>query len=108
VRATVSCDGNTATFWSVHSSALYSPYAFTNDTPCNYACPEVFYFTYPPGHGGRRYRCHVEHADWYPGDGFATLTLARGARGRDELTVRFYRGEAPRCADPIPFPCRTP
>lgn len=90
-RVTVSRETDRVTLWSVHSSGLYSPYPFANDTRDNYAWPEIFHFQQPDGRDGRRYRCEVESVEWFPGDGFSTLRLTGCARGGHELTVRFHR-----------------
>jgi phosphodiesterase/alkaline phosphatase D-like protein len=94
VQATVTDGTRSATFWSVHSSGLYSPYPFANDIRENYADQEMFYFRLSDDDAGaptRTYRCKVERAEFFPGDGFAILTLTHTGANRHELRVRFNR-----------------
>src|SRR5262249_15852266 len=51
-RAVVTSGRRSCTLWSVHSSGLYCPYPFVNDTPDNYATEESFSFM---GRAGSRH-----------------------------------------------------
>lgn len=73
---------------AIHSSALYAPYPFANSREADMADPSyTFRFDYPDG--GRRYECDVRTAYW-PGDGFALLTVAE-QNGRWTVEVQFDR-----------------
>jgi hypothetical protein len=109
VRATVARDGHQATFWSIHSSGLYSPYPFANDIIENYACDEAFAFEAedPKGGGGKlKYTCIVDHVRGVPGDGFATLTLTSSGPNRHLLGVCFNRATGDVVCDTVDLPPR--
>jgi hypothetical protein len=94
VRATVTNGTHSATFWSVHSSGLYTPYPFANDIRENYADEEVFHFRLSEDCAGgpaTTYRCKVERAEFFRGDGFAVLTLTHTGAHSRVLQVRFNR-----------------
>jgi phosphodiesterase/alkaline phosphatase D-like protein len=105
VRGTVEREHKKATFWSVHSSGLYSPYPFANGAIEDYATAETFSFaTQVPGGGGLgKYQCTVDQFRFEPGDGFATITL-RNAGNHDELLVCFDRTDGPKVCDTIELP----
>jgi hypothetical protein len=69
---------------SIHSSALYAPFAFANSLPEDLAEREAFDF------GANRYRCTVHTRFAPPGDGFTVVHVAQ-ARGRWVVQCRFHR-----------------
>ena len=89
-QATVTSGGHRAALWSVHSSGLYCPFPFVNDSADDYSGRETFCFE-QPGPPPRGYRCTVEVVESAPGDGFATLILTGSDQGRRGLQVRFHR-----------------
>jgi len=79
--------GNTVTFHSVHSAALYSPFPFANGVPADFKQRDGFVFQeaeWDP----KPYHCAVT-ASFHPGDGFTILNARKGPGGW-ELDVRFH------------------
>ena len=105
VKGTVEREGKKATFWSIHSSGLYSPYPFANGVIEDDATAETFSFaTEVPDVGGLgKYTCTVDRLRYEPGDGFATIILTN-AGGHDELRVCFDRTDGPKVCDTIELP----
>jgi cholesterol oxidase len=66
--------GKCVTVHSIHSSALYAPYAFANSKVEDFASPDCFEFE-QDAEGGkrRRFRCRVETFFPRTGDGFAIV-----------------------------------
>lgn len=78
--------GNVTRIYSIHSSALYSPFPFANTIHDSLFCDEDFSFG--------KYRCELVPLDTVPGDGFALLRVWRG-NGQWRMGWRFDRGSAP-------------
>jgi hypothetical protein len=75
---------------SVHSSGLYSPWAFTVTAAQQFAAPDDWCFEPPqPDLRGKTLRCRVEVWHDHPGEGFVALQL----RG-DTLRCWFHRAQA--------------
>jgi cholesterol oxidase len=79
--------GNTVTFHSVHSAALYSPFPFANGVPADFRQRDGFVFQEAEW-DSKPYHCAVT-VSFHPGDGFTMLNVRKGSRGW-ELDVRFH------------------
>jgi len=77
--------GESATIFSVHSSALYAPFPFANSIPDDLAGDDEFRFELE----GSKYSCTVD-TKFAPGDGFAIVGV-RFADGKWELRCEFDR-----------------
>lgn len=65
--------GHSTVIHSIHSSALYAPFAFANGCPADLAEHEEFSVSWRDTGDSREYRCNVA-TKFFPGDGFAVLT----------------------------------
>ncbi|OUR94997.1 hypothetical protein A9Q81_14640 [Gammaproteobacteria bacterium 42_54_T18] len=71
--------------YSIHSSALYSPYPFANSNPDDFASKETFNV------GKNPFQCKVS-STFYPGDGFALLSTYQ-IDGNWHISSDFNRAE---------------
>ncbi len=66
--------GKTCIFHSIHSSGLFSPYAFVNGSANDFIDSDFFEFAFRSRNGStRKYGCEVK-TQFFPGDGFALLS----------------------------------
>ncbi|SDJ06172.1 Choline dehydrogenase [Bradyrhizobium sp. Rc2d] len=86
--ASVVCEdtGRRCVFHSIHSSGLFSPYAFANGSSNDFIECDSFAFDVD---SSSRYRVEVK-TSFFPGDGFALLSAKKDDSGWD-LDVRFNR-----------------
>jgi hypothetical protein len=91
-RAVITHANHRVTVWSVHSSGLYCPYPFINDTADFYPDHEDYTFA-SPQNPNPDYRAVVDLVRAVPGDGFATLKLVDLAKGHQALRLHFHRDD---------------
>jgi hypothetical protein len=101
VTAKITCcdDNRQCTLHSIHSSALYAPYPFANETPDNFLAHETFRFC-DPKNAESKYTCEVA-ARFFPGDGFAVVSASNSEHW--DASVRFFDSRGAQKTKDIPL-----